>query len=268
MRTPISASCGVIGIPLTIAAALLAASCATVRPCCQGSPDTSSSLQLEPQQSAPLLRLARASRANGDFASAINLFRSVISGNPADAALAVEFGDTLIEAGSIDDGIDVYQRVPRNSASRLGALLGLEQAYLLLAETDKALQYAEQANTLAPQDQRVMIGRGVALDMVARHSEAQESYRAVLEKAPHDVAARNDLALSLALTQHYSEAIDIMTPMARSSTVTPRIRQNLALIYGLAGDSARAAAWSRMDLDAKSTDANLAFFDLARDAHE
>jgi Flp pilus assembly protein TadD len=98
--------------------------------------------------------------------------------------------------------------------------------------------------------------------------QAQESYRAVLASAPRDVAARNDLALSLALTGQFAEAEDIMTSMARSSTATPQIRQNLALIYGLAGDATHAGAMSRMDLDTPTTEGNLRFFELARSGEE
>jgi Flp pilus assembly protein TadD len=212
--------------------------------------------------------LARASRANGDLASAINLYRSAIAIKPADPALVVELGDTLVEAGSIDEAIDVYQQVQQPVAARVGALLGLEQAYLTLGQADRGLQSADQARALEPQDRRVLVGRGVALDMLARHKEAQDSYRAALVGAPHDIAARNDLALSLAFTRQFAEAIEILTPMARSSTATPRIRQNLALVYGLAGDTAHAAELSRMDLDANSTQANLRFFEFAHAANQ
>ncbi len=216
------------------------------------------------EQFGPALRLARASRANGDLASAINLYSSVVAIKPADPAILLEFGDTLVDAGSIDDAIDVYRRVERNSPAWLGSQLGLQQSYLRLGQPQVALQFAELAMASAPLDHRVLVGRGVTLDMLGRHAKAQESYRAVLESAPHNVAARNDLALSLALTGQFAEAVDIMTSMARSSTSTPRVRQNLALIYGLAGDAAQAGALSRVDLDATTTEGNLRFFELAR----
>jgi Flp pilus assembly protein TadD len=160
------------------------------------------------EQFGPALRLARASRANGDLASAINLYASVVAIKPADPAILLELGDTLVDAGSIDDAIDVYRKIQPSSTAWLGSQLGLEQA--------------------------------------------QVSYRAVLAIAPHNVAARSDLALSLALTGQFDEAVDL-TSMARPSTATPRVRQNLALIYGLAGDAAQAGALSRVDLDSTMT---------------
>ena len=60
------------------------------------------------------LRLARASRDAGDFASAINLYRSVLAMKPGDG-LTIELGDTLIQAGLYDDAIDVYGRIGKQS---------------------------------------------------------------------------------------------------------------------------------------------------------
>jgi Flp pilus assembly protein TadD len=250
---------------------ILCAGAAAGTLCCAGSPpqDRTAAAAKEAAQSVhdqfgPALRLARAARANGDFASAINLYLGVVAIKPADPSILVELGDTLVDAGSMDDAIDVYGKVDAHSAARLGALLGLQQAYLKLAEPEKALQYADQAILMAPLDHRVLVGRGVTLDMLGRHAEAQDAYRAVLRGTPHNVAARNDLALSLAMSGRFEEAVEIMKSMALSSTATPRIRQNLALIYGLAGDAAHAGALSRVDLDAPTAEANLHFFEFAR----
>jgi Flp pilus assembly protein TadD len=210
------------------------------------------------------LRLARAARAAGDLPSAVNLYRSALARQPGKDAVAVELGDTLIEADAVDDAVAAYGRVPPASEARLGALLGLMRAQLSLSSPAKALDYADQALSLASQDRRAIVGRGVALDLLGRHAEAQASYRAVLATAPQDLAARNDLALSLALSGAFAEALDILKPLAQSSAATPRTRQNLALIYGLMGDNERAAALSRVDLDEPTTETNLRFFALVR----
>lgn len=213
---------------------------------------------------ASTVRLARASRNAGDFASAVNLYRAAVSADPQDAELEVELGDTLVDAGSYDDAINVFNHVDAKSPARVPALLGLMRVELALNEATRALAYADAAKALAPADNKVLIGRGVALDMAGRHGEAQQSYRAVITADPHDLAARNNLALSLALTGGFDEAIEIMKPIALSSNATPRCRQNLALIYGLKGDDDQAASLSRLDLDPSATTANLRFFDLVR----
>jgi Flp pilus assembly protein TadD len=66
------------------------------------------------------------------------------------------------------------------------------------------------------------------------------------------------------VTGQYDEAIALLTPLARSSEATPRIRENLALVYGLMGDADRAAMMSRADLDDSSIRANLEFIAAVR----
>lgn len=210
------------------------------------------------------LRLARASRDAGDYASAISLYRSIVAMKPANPAIQIELGDTLLDAGFIDDAIDVFDKVDPKSTSEALALVGLTRAHLALSEPAKALTYADKAYALAPNDPKVAVARGVTLDLLGRHDEAQKCYRTVLAAKPRDVAARNDLALSLAMTKQFDNAIEIMTPIARSADATPRMRQNLALIYGLQGDDKDAAALSRRDLDQATTEANLRFFDFIR----
>ena len=214
----------------------------------------------------PMLRLARAAHAAGDYASAVNLYRTIVASAP-NPTISVELGDTLMDAGSFDDAISSYRSVPAKSPAELGAALGLERAYLALNDISKAMEQAERARALSPEDNRVLIGRGIALDLYGRHQEAQASYNALLAKAPDNRAARVDLAISLALTKDYDRAADILMPIARSSNATARERQDLALIYGLKGDKEEAMRWSKMDLDPSEVSSNLQYYDFIRAAN-
>lgn len=220
--------------------------------------------QIEPGDTGPSLRFARAARDSGDLASAIRLYRTLAGMKSTAPEVKVEYGEVLLTAGMPDDAIDVFSEVTTGPSAHLGALLGLTKAHLTLGEPAKALEYADQALALAPSDERVLVDRGVALDSVGRHAEAQASYRALLATTPRQVSARNNLALSLAVTGQYDEAVALLTPLVRSSSATPRIRENLALIYGLMGDADRAATMSRADLDDSSIRANLEFIAAVR----
>jgi Flp pilus assembly protein TadD len=242
-------------------AALSLAGCADML---QAVGDKGGGASLSQSQSEATVRLARASRAAGDLASAITLYRQAATTKSVDPALMVEFGDTLLEAGAFDDAIDVYSQVEANAAVRTSALVGLAKAEIALAQPAKALEHLDLANGAEPKDPRVIVNRGVALDLLDRHADAQACYRAVLATTPRHLSARNNLALSLALSGQFAEALEIMTPIARSSSATPRIRQNLAVIYGLMGKRDEAAALSQRDLDPATADANLRFFDLVR----
>jgi Flp pilus assembly protein TadD len=250
-------------LALLIALAIPLAGCAGSGQGKSASNEGEPTLALANDQVEPALRLARASRAAGDLTSAINLYRDAVATKPAPDVM-IALGDTLVAAGMADDAVEVYGRVDPKSTYHLSALLGLARAYLTLGDAAKAHGYAEQACKEAPRNVWALTVRGVALDILQRHEEAQVSYLAALAVEPRDIAARNDLALSLAFTGRFDEAIDMISPMARSANATPRMRANLALIYGLKGDDARAAALSRADLDVASIEANLHFFDYVR----
>ena len=252
-------------------AALLAAGAFTVSACANDGagnvdvralPDARAKASQESDETTAL-RLARASRRAGDFESALNLYRGVLA-RKADDKVEVELGDTLVQAGAPEEAIDVYNKIGLDSPARTEALLGLARAYVAIPDASKGLTYADEALARAPADARVLVTRGVVLDLLQRHAEAQVSYRKVLVSAPHDIAARNDLALSLALAGDYAQAVDILTPMAKSSLASPRVRQNLALVYGMMGDAERAGALDRVDLDEKATAANLRFYAYLR----
>ena len=222
----------------------------------------SQSLATTPDTSKDL-RLARAARSAGDYVSAINLYRTVIATRPQDEALVVELGDTMLDLGAIDDAIGVYGKVSVKSSARAGVGLGRAQLSMHLAET--ALAHFDAARMLAPNDSKALLGRGIALDILDRHQEAQESYRTVMTTDPRNVAARNNLALSLALTGDYAQAATILQPIAMSPTATEKIRQNMALIYGLQGNTQQAARISRVDLSEADTEANLRFYQAVRE---
>ncbi|MGQ0660102.1 tetratricopeptide repeat protein [Sphingosinicella sp.] len=66
-----------------------------------------------------------------------------------------------------------------------------------------------------------------------------------------------DVGLALALAGQPQRAIEILEPAARAHDATPRIRQNLALSYALAGDWRRARAVAAQDLSPADIDARM-----------
>lgn len=213
---------------------------------------------------AASLKLARTFRAGGDSRSAIPIYQRLVDRKDADPDVQVELGDTLLESGLFDQAIGAYQAVPAGSRAGGEAELGLARVQLALNQPARALAHADRAVQLAPANERVLIGRGVVLDRLGRHPDAQTSYRAALKIEPRSVAARSDLALSLAMTQRYDEALEILEPIARSADATAQDRQNLAFVYGLKGDRQEALALSRVDLPEAAAQANVKYFETAR----
>jgi Flp pilus assembly protein TadD len=276
MRRPSPASVGT-GACRSIAAWLVAAVALGLAGCAGTAPREAAKFHGSPVAAALTavddgagldLRLARATRNAGDLASAADLYREAMSRNPGNPQIAIELGDVLVDSGQPEQAIDLFGTVGADKDRpdiAIHAERGIGRAQLVMQNAQAALDHFILARDKAPQDPRTLVDCGVALDLLQRHAEAQASYRAALQVAPRDAGARSDLALSLALTQHYDAALEIILPVARSALATPQIRQNLALIYGLKGDGHAAGALSRVDLDAGATRSNLTLFSALHD---
>jgi Flp pilus assembly protein TadD len=211
-----------------------------------------------------LMRIGAAAHAGGDNATALGLYRRAATLDPRATAPFVAIGNTLIEMGQVNEAIVAYNSALARSPTDPEALRGLARAYLMTGKTELAGQPLSTAFKQTPDDPKLLQLIGVADDFAGQHEEAQARYRRGLELLPRDPGLSLNLALSLALTGNYREAVSILAPIAMSPTASARERQTLALIYGLEGDTAGAERLARMDLDAHSVQRNLAYYESLR----
>jgi Flp pilus assembly protein TadD len=106
----------------------------------------------------------------------------------------------------------------------------------------------------------VITARGIALDRLSRHAEAQENYRRGLALDPTNFALLSNLGLSLGLSGKPEEGIVILRELVRDGAATANTRGNLALVYGLAGRERDAAATLQGDMSAAQVQQNLAYY--------
>ena len=166
--------------------------------------------------------------------------------------------------GQINEAIVAYRaalaREPRDPA----ALRGLARAYLRTGKPELALEPLGIAYEQAPDDPKLLQLIGVAEDFAGRHAAAQTRYRRGLEFLPSDRGLSVNLALSLALSGEYGDAVAVLSPVALGPGGTSGERQTLALIYALRGDSSAAERIARLDLDPQQATRQLAFYDTLR----
>ena len=105
-----------------------------------------------------------------------------------------------------------------------------------------------------------MTARGIALDRLSRHAEAQEVYKRGLTKNPTDFALLSNLGLSYGLSGKTDEGIRILRELVRDGAATANTRGNLALVYGLAGREREAQAALAGDLSGAQIQNNLAYY--------
>ena len=211
-----------------------------------------------------VMHIANASRGVGDFGNAVSLYRHAASMDPKNPEPLVALGDTFLDMGKPDDAIVNYNAALKLNPHYPMALRGLGKAYLKTGRPDLAASPLAVAYQDTPNDPKLLMLIGVADDFIGEHSYAQARYEQGLKLAPADRSLIINLALSLALSEKYDQAIATLRPTAFAPAATPQERQTLALIYGLKGDQKTALELARKDLDTAAADHNLAFYDTLR----
>lgn len=215
-----------------------------------------------PYEDHPNIKIAEMARARGDVAQAIHDYRDVLKECPNCQNAYIGLGMSLIDANSPVEAKHTFEKglalFPNNDAMWTG--LGL--VYLIIDQPENAIRSFERALKINPRNDKAFNGYGVALDMMNDYMGAQAHYRAAMELAPSNVAYESNLALSIALSGNAPEAIRILERLSCSPNSTPRIRQNLSLAYGLAGDIKMAKKIGRMDLSDEMVMSNVAYLEL------
>lgn len=248
-----------IGALLMSAAAVALVGCAAS----QDVPPMPQALAGEEGATAALLRVARGTRDMGDLAGAATLYKRLHLMAPERADVLVELAQVLAALDAHNEAVEAYRRALEAEPASAEALRGLGNALIALNQPQAAIEHFHAALALR-EDARLYNGLGVAHDIAGAHERAQASYRNGLGQAPNDPALRNNLALSLALSGDHATAVALLSKLVNEPHATPRQRQNLALVYGLAGRSQDAAKIARVDLDERTVQNNLAYYETLR----
>lgn len=245
---------------LALAAPLLLAACVAnptttdVRP---------GQLALPGQESESLVRIADSMRDAGDLAGAIPFYRRAHQLNTLHPVPLVRLALALHTVGAYEEASRTWQTALKLDPDNADALRGYGYSLLALNKPQLAIDQLRASNEVM-EDVRAYNALGVAYDMIGDPRGAQAHYRMGLQLEPDNVTILNNLGLSLALSNDFSESIDVLLRVVSSALVTARHRQNLALAYGLAGQTEQAAAVARQDLDEEAVANNLAYYAILR----
>ena len=136
-----------------------------------------------------------------------------------------------------------------------------EQGYELLAQQQPraALAMFEQAVGGNEKNIRAWQGKGLALNHMGKHEEAETAYKRALEIQPGAVAVTNNLAMSKILHGQYQEAINLLTPLSKNKVPISTVVENLALANCLLGKSDEARKLYGKNLLPAEIEENLRF---------
>ena len=233
------------------------------RPGVVGGGTPAGAVQLDAQSVDTLVRLGDFTLARGDAASAVAMYNRAHQAEPDAILPLMRLGVAFAQLGSYEESAGAYRAALAIEPVNPDAHRGLGNALVALNRPQEGLPNLETALAMS-NDPRAYNSIGVALDMLGRHDDAQFYYRQGVELAPGDTDLTANLALSLALSNQFDEAIALMRGAAARPDATARHRQNLALILALANRTDEAIGVARQDLDEEAVDRNIAFYEYVR----
>ena len=107
---------------------------------------------------------------------------------------------------------------------------------MVTGEPARAVTEYDAVLAAKPNDMRALVNKGVALDLLGRHGDAQALYQKALAFAPGDATILNDMALSMLLAGHPREAEQVVAPLRSQPDVAPRIRAGVGVVLAANGD--------------------------------
>jgi Flp pilus assembly protein TadD len=248
---------------VALLASLTLAGCATAP---QQHTQTGSERVAEQSSMQAMLQLAARTESSGNAGAAREMYGKVAARYPDQPAGYLGLGRTSYHSGDPAEAAQHYRTALTYAPGSVDARYGLGKALLAADRPEAAIEQFDRLIAEEAADTRPYVAKGVALDMIGRHAEAQSVYRSGLELAPMNVALRTNLGLSLALSGDDKTALRVLEDAARDPKATARTRQNLALVYGLAGEMDDAAATGSADLGQGAVQRNLAYYRALRSA--
>ena len=157
------------------------------------------------------------------------------------------------------DTLDLMPEASQEAQTIAGTLSA--QGYDLLAKEQPrpALAIFEQAIAANERDVHALQGKGIALNRLGKHGEAELAYGQALKVDPSAMGVSNNLAMSKILRGEYGEAISLLTPLAAKHPTNATVQENLALANCLIGKREDAKKLYSQRLPPAQVEENLKF---------
>lgn len=189
---------------------------------------------------ASRMRVAAVAEAQGQTDVALSMYGAAASREPGNAQAQLRYAGALARAGNINEAEQVLAAGLERNPSDRTLIIQLGRMRLRSGQAGEALTLFDRVLAADSRSTEALDGRGVALDLIGRHPEAQDSYRRAQVLAPNSVSIANNLGLSLLLDNRPDEARAVLEPLARRPDATERVTANYAISLAATGDVAAA----------------------------
>ena len=213
---------------------------------------------LSSQESA-LLTTGQVAADQGNVAQAEKNYLSAagMSKGHVDAHLAL--ADLYTKTNQHSKAREVLEEAARFQPNHVAVDYMLGKIYLQENRPTDALTVFGRGLATQPNSLDLLVGKGIAHDMLRQHTAAQVAYQhAINSNTTGDVAlARTNLAMSLLLDNKPERAADILKMDASKEDASAVTRHNLALAYGMLGRHTEAKALIGSDMTEDERQASL-----------
>ncbi|MBU2865841.1 tetratricopeptide repeat protein [Pacificibacter marinus] len=210
------------------------------------------------------LRLAQATSEAGDNETAARLFEKVLVSEPNSVPALLGAGNSYARMGQNSRAGAVLLRAHELAPNNTEALTTLGRVYLAQHQSEAAIEAYDKALRIDPRNVSALTGKGVALDTLSRHKQAQGVYEDGQTYYPTNFILRSNYALSLAISGDILRGTAILQELVKDPAAAPYVRGNLALVYGLDGRDNDARATLAHDMTPQEVQENIRTYQALR----
>jgi Flp pilus assembly protein TadD len=194
-----------------------------------------------------------------DQRSAVEAYGERYRANPADADIALAFGQALRATGQRSQAAAVLEQASIAHPGNKALLAAYGRALADNGNFQQAFDVLSRAHSPDNPDWRILSVQGTALDQLGRHDEARRYYASALKVVPDEPSVLSNLGLSYMLSRDLPKAEETLRRAYASTKADARVRQNLGLVVGLQGRFAEAESIVKADLPPEEAAANVAY---------
>ncbi|MEK6347506.1 MAG: tetratricopeptide repeat protein [Burkholderia sp.] len=213
-------------------------------------------------------RVARSALQSGDLQLATNVYTRILAQDPRSVTGTTGLGDTLYVAGDLTRAAVYYDKALALDPRSVPALSGRARVSLRQRHFDEAIASFRQVLAIQPNQPLAQAGLGAALDLSGDHAAAQAELRAALVQNPGDPSISINLGMSLIMAGRPREAVDVLTDVTRFPAAPPQAFHDLALAYGMLGNTQAASELLSRDLSADDVSSDLRFYAYQRERRQ
>lgn len=211
----------------------------------------------QPADAATIAAFEKPDQENNDYAAAAAYWGAKYEANRGDMKAALSFARNLRLMGGARQAVAVLKEVVMKAPDNAQVSSEYGKALTAVGRSRDAIPFLARATQLDSSDWSTFSAYGVALDQNGTHDTARQNYDIALKLSPGNATVESNIAMSYILSGQVDQAEVILLRLVSRPDATPAMRQNLAMVASLKGNTAEAEQLVLEDLPADQAANNL-----------